>query len=77
MPTHHRLPDDGYGIKNARTATIKPDEQTAVGPPQMQSAWRTLLADTELMPKDQDFRLQPRSRPEAVGQLRSSTAIMF
>ena len=44
MPTHHRLgSDDGYGIKNAGIATIEPDEQSAVGPTQMQSAWRTLL----------------------------------
>src|ERR1700730_6130199 len=44
MPTHSSLgPDDGYGIKNARTATIEPNEQGAVGPTQMQSAWRALL----------------------------------
>jgi hypothetical protein len=28
MPTHNSLgPDDGYGVKNARTATIEPNEQ--------------------------------------------------
>jgi len=32
-------PDDGYGVKNARIATIEPNEQGAVGPTQMQSAW--------------------------------------
>jgi hypothetical protein len=27
MPTHYSLgPDDGYGVKNARTATIEPNE---------------------------------------------------
>src|SRR5438552_3643640 len=53
MPTHHSLgPNDGYGIKNARTATIEPDEQGAVGPTQMRSAWRSLLEDIELMPQD-------------------------
>jgi hypothetical protein len=51
----------------------------------MQSAWRTLLEDIELMPQDQDFGFQPPSRLEAVaqhtdeekGKLRSSIAIMF
>jgi hypothetical protein len=33
MPTHDSLgPDDGYGAKNARAATIEPDEQSAVDP---------------------------------------------
>jgi hypothetical protein len=60
MPTHHSLrPDDGYGIKNARAATIEPDEQSAVGPTQMRSTWRTLPEDIELMLKNQDFRFQP------------------
>jgi hypothetical protein len=63
MPTHHSLGlDDGYGIKNARAATIEPDEQGAVGPTQMQSAWRALLEDIKLMPQDQDFGFQPPSR---------------
>jgi len=31
----------------------------------MQSAWRTLLEDIELMPQDQDFRFQPPPRLEA------------
>src|SRR6266545_4262793 len=32
MPTHNGLrPDDRYGIKNAWTATIEPNEQGAVG----------------------------------------------
>ena len=66
---HNRFgPDDGYGIKNARAATIEPDEQSAVGPTQMRSAWRALLEDIELMPQDQDFRFQPPSRLEAVAQ---------
>ena len=47
---------------------IEADEQSAVGPTQMQSAWRTLLEDIELMPKDQDFGFQPLSRLEAVAQ---------
>jgi hypothetical protein len=34
----------------------------------MQSAWRTLLEDIELMPQDQDFGFQPPSRLEAVAQ---------
>jgi|ERR1019366_4635307 hypothetical protein len=40
VPMHNCLgPDDGYGVKNARIATIEPNEQGAVGPTQMQSAW--------------------------------------
>jgi hypothetical protein len=54
MPTHNSLgPDDGYGVKNARTA---------------QSAWRALLQDIELMPQYQDFGFQPPPRLEAVAQ---------
>ena len=69
MPTHDSLgPDDGYGVKNARTATIEPNEQGAVGPTQMQSTWRALLEDIELMPQHQDFGFQPPSRLEAVAQ---------
>jgi len=67
MPTHDGLgPDDGYGVKNARTATIEPNEQGSVNPTQMQSMWRTLPQNIELMPQDQDFRFQPPSRLEAV-----------
>ena len=37
MPAHDSLgPDDAQGIKNARVATIEPDEQRAVDPTQMQ-----------------------------------------
>src|ERR1700726_1807161 len=69
MPTHDSLgPDDGYGAKNSRAATIEPDEQSAVGPTQMQSAWRALLQDIELMPQHQDFGFQLLSRLEAVAQ---------
>jgi hypothetical protein len=69
MPTHYSLgPDDGYGIKNARTATIEPNEQGSVSPTQMQLMWRALLQNIELMPQNQDFRFQPPSRPEAVAQ---------
>src|SRR5437764_12686307 len=50
-PTHYRLgPDDGYGIKNARAATIQPDEEGSVGPTQMQPARRTLLEHIERIP---------------------------
>ena len=67
MPTHYSLgPDDGYGVKNARTATIEPNEQGAVGPTQMQSAWCALLQDIELMPQYQNFSFQPPPLLEAV-----------
>jgi hypothetical protein len=70
MPAHDRLrPDDAQGIKNARVATIEPDEQGAVDPTQMQStARRTPLQDVELMPQYQDFGFQPRSWLDAVAQ---------
>ena len=48
MPTHNSLgADDGCGVENARTVTIKPNEQGAGGPAQMQSAWCALLQDIE------------------------------
>jgi hypothetical protein len=51
-------PDDGYGIKDARATAIKPNEQHAVDPTQMQStAWRTLPKNVELMSQYQDFGL--------------------
>src|SRR6516162_5714347 len=64
MPAHDSLgPDDAQGIKNARVATIEPDEQGAVDPTQMQStARRTLLQDVELMPQYQDFGFQRINR---------------
>src|SRR5713226_120809 len=69
MPPHDSLgPDDGYGVKNARTATIEPNEQGSVSPTQMQSMWCPLLQNIELMPQDQDFGFQPPSRLEAVAQ---------
>jgi len=69
MPTHNSLgPDDGYGVKNARTAAIEPNEQGAVDPTQKLSAWRALLQDIELMPQHQDFGFQPPPRLEAVAR---------
>ena len=70
MPTHDSLrPDDGYGVKNTRPATIEPNEQSAVDPTQMQSTtWRALLQNIELMPQNQDFGFQSASRLEAVAQ---------
>ena len=69
MPPHNRLgPDDGYGVKNARTATIEPNEQSTVGPTQMHSTWCALLQNIELMPQYQVFSFQPPSRLEAVAQ---------
>ena len=69
MPTHNSLgPDEAYGVKYARTASIKPNEQGAVDPTQKQSAWRALLQDIELMPQHQDFGFQPPPRFEAVAK---------
>jgi len=52
MPTHDRVgPENGYGVKDARAATIEPDENGSVGPTQMHSTWHALLQDVELMPQ--------------------------
>jgi hypothetical protein len=69
MPTHDSVgPDDGNSVKDARPATIKPSEQSAVGPTQMHSTWHALLQNIELMPQYQDFGFQPLPRLEAVTQ---------
>jgi hypothetical protein len=69
MPTQDGLgPDDGYSVKDARAATIEPNEQSTIGPTQMRSAWRSLLQDIELMPQYHDLGFQLRSRLEAVAQ---------
>ena len=86
MPAHDSLgPEDAQGIKNARVATIEPDEQGAVDPTQMQStARRGPLQDVELMPQYQDLGFQLRPRLEEVAQHadeqeadRNHSAIMF
>ena len=51
-----------------RTATIQPDEQGTAGPVQMHPAWRALLQDIGLMPKDQDFSFKLPAGLEAVAQ---------
>ena len=69
MPTDNSLgPDDGYGVENARVATIEPNEQGSVDPTQMQPAWRALLQPIELMPQYQVSGFQPAPRLEAVAQ---------
>jgi len=60
--------DDGYGIKDGRTATIEPDEQSTIDPPQMRSTWRAPLQNIELMPQRQNLGFQLPSRLEAVVQ---------
>jgi hypothetical protein len=45
MLAHDSLgPEDGNGFKNARTATIEPNEQGTIGPTQMHSTPRALAA---------------------------------
>jgi hypothetical protein len=46
----------------------QPNEQSTIGPTQMQSAWRSLLQDIELMPQYHDLGFQLLSRLEAVAQ---------
>ena len=69
MPAQDGLwPDDGYGVKDEGTATIEPDEQSTIDPPQMRSSWRALLQNIELMPQRQNLGFQLPSRLEAVVQ---------
>ena len=69
MPTYDGLgPDDSYAVEDARAPAIEPDEQSAVGPTQMRSAWRSLLQDIELMPQYHDLGFQLLSRLETVAQ---------
>ena len=69
MPTDDGVgPDDGYGVNDARVATIEPDEHGSIGPTQMNSKWHALLQDVELMPQYQDFGFQSPSRLEAIAQ---------
>ena len=61
MPqTYHGLRlDDRYGVQDVRTATIEPNEQSAVDPTQMQCpTCSVLLKHIELMPQTQDFSFQ-------------------
>src|SRR6266446_3224509 len=44
MPTQDGVgPNDGYGAKDARAATIQPNEQGTIDPTQMRPAWRSPL----------------------------------
>ena len=61
-------PDDGYGVNDARVATIEPDEDGPIGPTQMHSMWHALLQDAELMPQNQHFGFQSSARLEAITQ---------
>jgi hypothetical protein len=67
VPTHNGFgPDDGYGIKNVRKATIEPNEQGTVGPAQIQSTWCALSKHVQLMTQNQKFSVKPPSRLEAI-----------
>ena len=44
-------------MRNNVPEPLNPGACKAVGPAQLQSAWRMLLEDIELMPQDQDFSL--------------------
>jgi hypothetical protein len=50
------------GIKNARKATTEPNEQGAVGSPQIQSTWCALSKHVQLMTQNQKFSVKPPSR---------------
>src|SRR5260221_14179230 len=69
MPTQDGVgPNDGDGAKDARAATIQPDEQSTIDPTQMRPAWRAPLQEVELIPQDHDLGFQLRSRLEVVAQ---------
>jgi hypothetical protein len=69
MPPHNSLgPYDGYGIKDARKTTIEPNEQSAIGPAQVQSTWCALSKHVQLMPQHQNFSLKLSSRFQTVAQ---------
>src|SRR5262245_17369946 len=52
MPAYHRFwLDDGYGIKDARTAPIEPNEQSAVDPTQTQLTTRGALLQIAPLPQ--------------------------
>jgi hypothetical protein len=68
MPAQNGLgPDDGYGVKDARTATIETDEQSTIDPPQMRSTSRA-VQNIELMPERQNLGFQLLSWLEAVAR---------
>ena len=56
------------GVKDARTATIEPNEQSTISPTQTRSTWRPPPKNVELMPQQEDLGFQLLSRPEAVAQ---------
>jgi hypothetical protein len=64
----YALKENLNGVKDARAATIEPNEQGTVGLTQMQPTGLALLQDIQLMPQNQDFGFQPPSRLEAVAQ---------
>ena len=45
---------------------MEPNEQSAIGPAQIQSTWRTLPKHVQLMPQYQNFGLKPPARLETV-----------
>jgi hypothetical protein len=73
-------PHDGYGVKDARTATIEPNEQGTVSPTQMQSTWRALLQDIELMPPRTRIAVASRRRDlkqsHSIQTIRTAIAII-
>ena len=67
MPTYDRLgPDNCYGVKEAREAAIKPNEQRAIGPSHGQPTWPTPVKHVELMPQHQDLGFKPPLRLETI-----------
>src|ERR1700737_842728 len=57
-----------YAAKPIRCQRTTVSGLTMIDPTQMQSPWRALLQDIELMPQHQDFGFQLLSRLEEVAQ---------
>jgi hypothetical protein len=69
MPTHDGFGlDDRYGSKDVRKAPIEPNEQSAIGPAQIQPTWRTLSKHVQLMPQRQNFGLKLPTRLETIAE---------
>ncbi len=69
VPTHDRFrPNDSHGSKDVRKAPIEPNEQSAIGPAQIQPTWRTLSKHVQLMSQRQNFGLKLATRLETIAE---------
>jgi hypothetical protein len=65
VPQHNRVRlDDGDRIQNARPEPIEQHKQQPIHHPQVDALRRGAAQDDELMSKDEDLDVEPRSRLE-------------